>query len=225
MAEQPSSGKTHTVAANETILSIAHAYGFRTWETIWDHEANQPLREVRPDPTILAPGDKIFIPPKKQKKEPATLETTNTYWVKSLKARLRYVVRFESGRKLANTLYRLTVDGKEFEGRTDAEGVIDVEISPTARKGTLTVWYNEDDPADMLTWEINVGGMDPIDTVSGVQARLNHLGFEAGEVTGSMNAQTLEAVRAFQRFIGHENPSGELDVDTLRALENLQNAK
>ncbi|TWT45491.1 putative peptidoglycan binding domain protein [Phycisphaerae bacterium RAS1] len=223
--EQPSSGKTHTVSANETILSIAHTYGFRTWETIWDHETNQPLREARPDPTILAPGDKVFIPPKKQKKETAELEKTNTYWVKSLKARMKYVVRFESGKKLVNTLYRLVVEEKTFEGRTDADGVIDVEISPTARKGTLTVWYNEEDPEDMLTWEIAVGGMDPIDTITGVQARLNHLGFDAGPVTGSMNEETTAAIRAFQEFIGVAEPSGQPDADTLKALELLQNAK
>jgi N-acetylmuramoyl-L-alanine amidase len=52
--------------------------------------------------------------------------------------------------------------------------------------------------------------MDPADEVSGVQARLNNLGFDCGEPDGVLDDDTKSAVRAFQVLFGLE-PSGEID--------------
>ena len=100
-----------------------------------------------------------------------------------------------------------------------------MEISPKARQGELTVWYDESDPDAQITCEIDVGGMTPVETIAGIQSRLNFLGFDAGPVTNEMNEQTREALRAFQDLIGAGDPDGEPDENTLRALELLQNSQ
>ena len=53
--------KTHTVQRGETIVDIAMKNGFRTWETVWQHAANDALRKQRQNPHVLAPGDTLFI--------------------------------------------------------------------------------------------------------------------------------------------------------------------
>ncbi len=220
----PGEGTIHVVQQGETILGIAHDYGFRTWQTIWEHAGNAELRQKRKDPNILYPGDRVVIPAKEVKQEPAQAATRNHYWVKTMSARIRFVVRRESGEKVANALYRLKVGDRTFEGRTDPEGAIEHEIHPKVRQGEITVWFDESDPQLRFTWPIEVGSMDPVEELSGVQKRLNNLGFDAGPPTGEMNDETREAIREFQEFIGHAEPTGDLDDETRRALEHLHNA-
>lgn len=56
--------ETHTVAQGDTLISIAHQYGFCDWKTIYFDGSNSELREQRPDPMVLAPGDEVHIPDK-----------------------------------------------------------------------------------------------------------------------------------------------------------------
>jgi len=59
-----------------------------------------------------------------------------------------------------------------------------------------------------------IGWMDPIAEVSGIQARLNNLGFDCGDPDGAPDDDTTSAVKAFQARIGID-PTGTID-DTLR---------
>ena len=43
-------GETYEILEGDTLLSIAHEKGFRSWETIWEHEKNAELRKKRSDP-------------------------------------------------------------------------------------------------------------------------------------------------------------------------------
>jgi putative peptidoglycan binding protein len=217
-------GATHVVADGDTILSIAHDRGFRAWETIWDHAKNAELKKKRKDPNILCRGDQVFIPPKEKKQEAAQTEKLNPYWVRRLQARIRFVLVDESGLPVAGTLYQLKVEDKTFEGRTGDDGVVDHPIHPKSRNGEITVWWKEDDPRTRVTFPVSIGGLDPHDTISGVQARLNQLNFPAGPVTGEMNERTSEALAAFQDSV-HLDPTGEPDEETMRLLEVLHDAE
>jgi peptidoglycan hydrolase-like protein with peptidoglycan-binding domain len=66
-------------------------------------------------------------------------------------------------------------------------------------------------------FELRIGHVDPIDAISGVQARLESLGYACGEPTGQMTDATREALQRFQR--DRALPvSGEPDAATVDAL-------
>ena len=53
----------HRVQPGECLVSISESYGF-FWETLWSHPENETLRNRRRDPTVLLPGDEVFVPEK-----------------------------------------------------------------------------------------------------------------------------------------------------------------
>jgi hypothetical protein len=106
--------------------------------------------------------------------------------------------------------YKLTVDGKKTEGIVPDDGLISEIIPPRAAKGQLELETGEE-------FELNLGYLNPEDSNSGVQARLKNLGYYLGEITGKIDDETQEALRAFQR--DRELPeTGEADDATREAL-------
>ena len=68
----------------------------------------------------------------------------------------------------------------------------------------------------VLHFSLQIGHLDPHDTESGLQQRLNNLGYHCPR-SGRIDAQTRVALRAFQTDQGID-PSGELDSSTESAL-------
>ena len=91
----------------------------------------------------------------------------------------------------------LEIENLKHEGVTDSGAVIELEIPASARRGKLTVWL-EDEDETILIWNLKLGHLDPIDTITGVQARLSNLGFPVGEINGQMSAETTSAIQTFQ---------------------------
>jgi N-acetylmuramoyl-L-alanine amidase len=193
----------HTVAQGECLLSIAEANGF-FWETLWNHPDNEGLKAERKDPAILFPGDKVFVPEKRMKELNEPTNQVHKYRVKNVPAKLKVRFLDDGDKPRANIKYSLMIDGKEFSGVTDGDGAINVSIPPDARKGTLVF----EDKAE--EYEFALGHLDPVEEISGVQARLAGLGHYTGEATGSIDEKTKEAIKEFQESIGVE-PTGELD--------------
>ena len=54
-------------------------------------------------------------------------------------------------------------------------------------------------PGQNLAFPIDLGYVDPIDQLSGIQCRLNMLGYECGAVDGKNGPITRAAVKAFQK--------------------------
>jgi hypothetical protein len=52
----------HTVKHGENLSSIARLYGLATWRAIYDHPTNAAFRRSHPDPNLIFPGDRVFIP-------------------------------------------------------------------------------------------------------------------------------------------------------------------
>jgi peptidoglycan hydrolase-like protein with peptidoglycan-binding domain len=75
---------------------------------------------------------------------------------------------------------------------------------------------------------LRIGHLSPMrdtddDGVSGVQARLQNLGYYEGEVDGELGPETQDAIRAFQDDHALD-ATGEISADLLDALENKHGA-
>jgi putative peptidoglycan binding protein len=136
---------------------------------------------------------------------------------KILKAKFRVELQAVDGKPLADKKYKLSLDNhKPVEGTTDSSAVIECDISPQPTRGTLTVWV-ESDPEKTVEWSLNLGSLDPIDTLTGVQARLTNLGFKCGSINGKLDEKTREAITQFQ-IVYALTVTGEPDKATREKL-------
>ena len=97
---------------------------------------------------------------------------------------------------------------------------MDEKIPPDASKGIIVLDEGENEEV----YEIMLGHIDPIDTPSGIKARLENLGYECGEDDNTLDQMTIEAIRMFQADNDLKIlPSDftEIDQDTLDKLEEL----
>lgn len=81
--------------------------------------------------------------------------------------------------------------GGMIEGSTDERGRIRVEIPPGIARVSLTMLYRR--------FDLIVGALPPLESVAGVQARLNQLNHFAGPIDGDHGPMTANAVASFQR--------------------------
>jgi len=195
----------HIVKQSECIESIAFEKGF-FWETVWNHAQNAELKQQRKDPNILQPGDEIFIPEKEVKQEDCATEQKHRFLKKGIPAMLCLRL-LDNDEPRADESYTLEVDGEIFSGTTDAEGRVKHSIAPSAKQAKLIVGENKDQ------YTLDLGCLDPVTETVGVQARLNNLGFNCGEVDGMAGPETKTAICQFQRKYGLTE-SGEADSAT-----------
>ena len=205
---------THQVQQGECLVSIAESYGF-FWETLWNLPENKSIREHRHDPTVLLPGDVVTIPDKKVKDYVRPTGARHTFRVKNVPARLNLRLHDEGGEPRSGLAYVLTVDGVEKRGTTDGEGAVRQSIPPTARRGTLLITDGESGEEE--SYELDLGHLDPVDTIQGAQARMKQMGAYFGTITGSMSLPFVMALKMFQESRGLK-PTGELDASTQAAL-------
>lgn len=131
-------------------------------------------------------------------------------------------LRDEFGLAMANKHYSLAMGKRFYAGTSNEKGDISQPIvEQSGQTGKLTVFLDDEDLEDQLTWVVNLASMPPVSDIRGVQSRLNNLGFQAGELTDTLNDQTVEAIRAFQDSIDHPSPNGELDEQTRSELVKL----
>jgi N-acetylmuramoyl-L-alanine amidase len=204
---------THQVQQGECLVSIAESYGF-FWETLWNLPENKAIREARRDPTVLLPGDVVTIPEKTVKEYVRPTGARHTFRVKNVPARLNLRLRDEGGNPRAGLAYVLIIDGVETRGTTDGDGAVRAPIPPTARRGALRV---TDETGEEESYELDLGTLDPADTVRGAQARLAQMGAYAGAVDGRMGEAFSAALRSYQASQGL-TLTGELDASTQASL-------
>ncbi|MDX2150488.1 MAG: peptidoglycan-binding protein [Bryobacteraceae bacterium] len=199
----------HTVKQGDSVMSVAFHYG-HYWETIWNHPNNSELKALRKNPNILYPGDTLFIPEKRQKQVDAPVDALHQFKVKSVPAKLK--VRFlKRGEPRANLPYALEIDGERSEGNTDGAGWIIKTIKPDAKQAKVDFGGGE-------VFEMKLGHLDPIDTLSGLQARLANLGIWEGAVDGQMTDEFRAALKAYQKKRGLAE-SGDGDAPTQQKVE------
>lgn len=198
----------YKVKQGDCLSSIAAQYGI-SWDKIWNHPKNAKLKQQRRDPNILYPGDVLFVPDKEGKEESCTAEQKHKFKRKGVPAKLKLRI-LEGEEPRANVNYTLQIDGRIYNGTTDAEGKLEQTIPPNAQRGVLIL---EGDTPIIL----QLGQLDPIETISGVQARLLNLNFDCGEVNGQENPQLEEALRGFQEKYNLQ-VTGQIDEATRNKL-------
>jgi N-acetylmuramoyl-L-alanine amidase len=183
----------YTVQQGDCLSSIAADFGFIDYRVIYNHPKNAAFKAKRPNPNLIYPGDVLWIPDKEPKQSPAATATTTVFKVKAGPGtRLRVVLLDMERKPLAGRAYTLTVAGNDIKGTTGGDGMVDQPIPDDAASATLLL----DDKG--VTRDLELGKLDPIDTVSGYQARLKNLGYDPGPIDGVAGPLTAGGVSAFQ---------------------------
>lgn len=216
---------------DEDWFLVAKVFGFRNWKTIYNHEKNESLQK-RKDPNVLHKEDKIFIPDKQPKDHQCETNEKHTFTLPTPTRPFSLVLQDDDLVPYPDTKYEIWIDGKKYVrqnddpkkvNRTNKDGLIFQEI-PVVEKIEIRIWFDkesEDDPEACEINEMEPWHLDPVDTVEGVQHRLENLGYSCGEDKhGELGPDTTEALKAFQEDFGL-TPSGEIDEETELLLVKL----
>ncbi len=219
--------KKHSVVQGEDIDSIAYEYGFLP-DTIWDHKANEPLREKRKDPAVLKEGDEVNIPKLKSREETVQTGETVTFRRKGAMAVLR--IRFtDDDAPRANIPYifkivtRCGASVPDVSAKTDKDGFLAEVVPPNTTEGEIVLNPGEDE--EYVPFRLNY--INPVDDgFQGVQSMLNNMGYYCGDADDLLGELTIAAVREFQkeRMNLEEDKllpetATKIDNDTLTAIE------
>jgi len=209
---------SYQVKQGECISSIAHRFGLFP-DSLWQAPENAELRATRRNPHSLTPGDVITIPDRRPRVCTLAIDASHTIKIKGVPAKLSVVVA-DDDERLADRPYVLTVDHVRHEGATDANGLVEVWIPPGARRALLEIQAELD---EVWEYELSLGSLDAVETVSGAQGRLINLGYACPR-SDRLDDDTRRAIEAFQA--DHDVAvSGELDAPTIAALVHHHDAQ
>ena len=191
----------HTVRQGDYLSKIAHAHGFRDWRAIYDHPENADFRRLRPNPNLIYPGDRIFIPEREEKTIEVPTGSRQRFRINCQSNRLHLVLSDETQEPLGDVPYELSFRGQTIRATTDDQGVIDTEIPADLAEARLSIAGRY--------MQLRIGDLNPMDDTddggaSGVQGRLHNLGYYQGPIDGELSEETRTAIRAFER--DHELP-------------------
>lgn len=218
--------KRHTVRPGDCIASIAYENGFFV-DTLWDHPENAKLRERYPNPYLLVEGDVVFVPDLRLRAERAATGERHRFRRRGVPETLRLRFLDEDEAPRAGVPFALEIDGELVKrDATDRDGAITVPIPPNAKHGRIVLWpraadasAGEEPEHDEEEYALELGQLEPITLLVGVQKRLASLGYGCGP-TGELDEMTRESVRRFQ--VDHDLPAtGDVDAATEDAVRRV----
>lgn len=208
-------GATRTIEEGECISTLALELGFHP-ETIWNDSANATLKSLRKDMNILARGDDVAIPARRVVARPVEAGMLVEVRRKGVPDVVRFRFLDAAGQPRANLPYLAELedaDGiEQRSGTTNGDGYVIEKAGASLRRVSITL-ASEDEVHEFLP-----ATLDPIETVGGVQDRLNNLGYPCGGEDGEVGPLTRRALRDFQQDFGL-TASGEIDDATRRELQ------
>lgn len=187
---EPAGKGDYMVAQGDSIGSIAYMHGLLP-ETIWSHPDNRELKAARETMDVLLPGDRVTIPELRTQQVSAGDKKRHKFRRKGVPGWLRLQCKTWDEVR-ANAPYVVEVDGKTFEGTTDGEGRLAIPIVPDAKHATVKVG----DPPDV--YELDLGTIDPVETMAGVLGRLENLGYAVERSAGASDPATRAALAEFR---------------------------
>lgn len=211
---------SHTVQQGENLAKIAKQYGFKSHNTIWDDPSNEELRRNRLSPNILYPGDVINIPDKTSYKIKLPTNKVHTLVVRSPPPqKLRIKVLDQDGVNWQGIRATLVVGEESIDTVLTENGFIELYLPEDHEDtGTLELYLDEDSEQPSHSFTLNLSHLDPADQVTGMQSRLNSLGYLCGNADGEEGPKTNHAVKEFQ-LANDLEVTGKLDVATELKLQ------
>ena len=176
------------------LSKIAKKFGFRSFRTVWDDPANAGLQQLRPNPNVLLPGDVVVIPDKVARDEPADTGKRHTFVTLAASLKLRIVVKDHFNLPQAGEPGLLDIDGDERPVTTAGDGLVERAIPADAEGGQINIL------GGAVT--VQIGRLHPVDHPSGWFARLNNLGYYAGDVGNPDANEVRSAIEEFQCDFG-----------------------
>src|SRR5215831_12992442 len=164
--------KYHTVKQGEYLSKIARHYGFTDYHTIWDHAENATLKQKRQNPNVFFPGDLLYIPDTASKEVAGATTQRHRFQVQRPSLELRLVLEDMYEEPIAHAICELRVENQVDLLTTDGQGRIDQTIPGTAERASLLI-QDPQTPFQDVVIPIKIGHLDPVEEVSGQQARLN----------------------------------------------------
>jgi hypothetical protein len=192
----------YTVNQGDCLSSIADDFGLPDWSTIYNHPQNASFRTLRPDPNVIFPGDQLFVPDPRPRNESGATDQRHVFRLNVKTVKLRLVLLDEDLQPMPDTAYTLTFDGNQIDGRTDGSGLLEHQIPARLSSAQIASKFTRDGEETGYTWDLKVGQLDPPTELSGVQARLNNLGYNTGPVDGVQGPRTTDAIQQFQEKFG-----------------------
>jgi hypothetical protein len=174
----------YTVQQGDYLSRIAKQNGFPDYTVIWNDPNNAKLKQTRQNPNVLYPGDQVYIPNKLQRQESRGTEKRHAFVVNQEPLKLRLVLEDIYEKPIANAPCALLVGGTVTQQTTDGQGRFEQEIPQDAHEATLVI-QGDETPFGGVPFPVKIGTLDPVDKVSGQIARLNNLGYFAGNLDES----------------------------------------
>lgn len=174
----------YVIRQGDYLLSLAYQFGFDA-DAVWNDPKNADLRQLRSNPNILYPTDLLYIPdPTPAPMTTLTVGTTNSFVASAPTVTITLTFSDTSLASQAYTVREL----EQLTGLTsDATGTVTFTIPVTLATATIVF------TASGATYVVKIGNLDPIDTLSGVFQRLQHLGFIDDDA--ECDSSNLEPVR------------------------------
>ncbi len=190
--------QTYIAQKNDDMESIAKKFGFGDYKVIYNHPNNAELKRNRPKPNLLCVGDRVYIPNLDLGEESCGTEQKHLFELKRPKVKLRIVLKDDKGKPFSDKRFELKLGERLIEGNTDGKGFFEQEIPADSKKGKLKL-FTEDEKLKVLSWDLSIGELEPVDTNLGVQARLLNLGFYYGSLDGKVESnKTKDAIKSYQ---------------------------
>lgn len=218
-----SSMRPRVIAQGEYLTRIASELGFDADE-VWNHSANRELRERRPNPEILAPGDILRVPERPTPTgAPIQRGGTHRYRAQVPRVMIRLILQGCAGEPYE---LRGLPGGESRTGSVGSDGEVRFEVPTYVSEVELHL------PRRQAIVPVRVGHLDPVDEASGERARLTQLGhltplpselfrhpiaFELDPASEGADERLARARARFQEEQG-QTPTGVADEALLRAL-------
>jgi N-acetylmuramoyl-L-alanine amidase len=207
----------YIVKPGDCLTHIAAALGLGDYKDIYEHPANAEYRKLRPNPHVIQPGDKLFVPETIPFTRTLATGQKHRIPIKLPRATLQVYVKDADGDPLAGRNYLLCVEGQaDKPGTSGGDGLVKEEVPVAASVAHL------DFPDDGFSFEVKLGHVDPLDERNALAARLRNLGFACPESEDlqEMGRRVQYALARLQAENALE-PTGELDDPTRDLLLQL----
>ncbi|MGQ8367231.1 peptidoglycan-binding domain-containing protein [Glaciecola sp. 1036] len=204
------------VKSGDCCASLAKQFGYKDPTSIYQNQANEKLRNLRPNMHLLQTGDVVFLPEKKPKSMPIDKSGKVQITVKGQVTQFKTLIQDNLGNPLANKPFEIEIKNQTINGLTNSIGEIKVNIDASAKTGILRIFLDSV-KKNTLTWPLEFGALPPHDSIIGAQARLNNLGFYCANEAGEIDQSTQDAICSFKTSQGL-NPDSNLDEHFFNAL-------